>query len=225
MIDRRSVMRGGTAAAGALALAAGAGSIEPAVAATGSPSPTFLPLPQNAKPLPNNGHGFRLQRAGENGYVVISGFVQSVFVVAREGVILVDAPPASRGALRAAISTVTDKPVTHVIYSHDHLDHVGAVTDFPDATRIAHEEAAVLFALHNDQRHRRGAGRARQRVGRAEGLDRQGGPVGDLRADRPLGHQDRRSGRPYGGHGRRSGGLHLDGRADQLPVDRNCLNR
>ena len=149
MIDRRSVMRGGTAAAGALALAAGAGSVEPA-AATGSPSPTFLPLPQNAKPLPDNGRGFRLQRAGENGYVVISGFVQSVFVVTREGVVLVDAPPASRGALQAAISSVTDKPVTHVIYSHDHLDHVGAVTEFPDATRIAHEEAAVLFALHDD---------------------------------------------------------------------------
>jgi hypothetical protein len=46
--------------------------------------------------------------------------------------------------------TVIHKPITHVIYRHDHLDHVVAVTDSPTATRIAHTDAARLFALHND---------------------------------------------------------------------------
>jgi len=74
--------------------------------------------------------------------VVISGFVQAAFVVTREGVILVDAPPALDGKIQAAIASVTDKQVTHFIYTHSHLDHVGAVTKFPGARRIAHEEAA-----------------------------------------------------------------------------------
>ena len=65
--------------------------------------------------------------------MVISGFVQAAFVVTREGVILVDAPPALDGKIQAAIASVTDKQVTHFIYTHSHLDHVGAVTKFPGA--------------------------------------------------------------------------------------------
>lgn len=153
MIDRRSIIRNGGIAAGALALGVASGTA-PAGAATqnsaSTGSPTFLPLPEQAKPLPVNADGYRLERAGRNGYVLISGFVQSVFVVTGEGVVLVDAPPATRGVLKAAIASVTNKPVTHVIYSHDHLDHVGAITDFPEAIRIAHKDCAELLALHND---------------------------------------------------------------------------
>ncbi len=54
----------------------------------------FLPLPQSVLPLPEGPEGYRLQRAGERGYVVISGFVQAAFVVTGDGVVLVDAPPA-----------------------------------------------------------------------------------------------------------------------------------
>ncbi|MER7693330.1 MBL fold metallo-hydrolase [Streptomyces sp. NPDC097610] len=153
MFDRRSVIRGGGAAAAAGAFALGVGSVHAeGVTASSPPSskPGFLPLPTQAKPLPDNGKGYRLQRVGRNGYVVITGFVQSVFVVARDGVIVVDAPPASRGKLQEAIASVTDKPVTHFVYSHSHLDHVGAVTDFPDAVRIAHAECARVLALHKD---------------------------------------------------------------------------
>src|SRR5258706_7341544 len=87
----------------------------------------FLPLPQSVLPLPEGPEGYRLQRAGERGYVVISGFVQAAFVVTGEGVVLVDAPPALDGKIQAAIASVTDKPVTHFIYTHSHADHVGAV--------------------------------------------------------------------------------------------------
>ena len=110
----------------------------------------FLPLPQSVLPLPEGSGGYRLQRAGERGYVVISGFTQAAFVVTGEGVILVDAPPALDGKIQAAIASVTDKQVTHFIYTHSHADHVGAVTKFPGARRIAHEEAARLLANHDD---------------------------------------------------------------------------
>ena len=43
----------------------------------------FIPLPAKARPEPEGPDGYRLQRAGDNGYVVISGFVQSAFVVTR----------------------------------------------------------------------------------------------------------------------------------------------
>jgi glyoxylase-like metal-dependent hydrolase (beta-lactamase superfamily II) len=82
--------------------------------------------------------------------VVISGFVQAAFVVTGEGVVLVDAPPTLDGKIQAAIASVTDKPVTHFIYTHSHADRVGAVTKFPGARRIAHEEAARLLANHDD---------------------------------------------------------------------------
>jgi len=55
----------------------------------------FLPLPKQARPQQDPAEGYRLQRAGDAGYVVISGFVQSCFVVTSGGVVVVDAPPAS----------------------------------------------------------------------------------------------------------------------------------
>ena len=146
MIDRRSVLRGGGIAAGAAALGIAAGTGPAHAAAT----PTFLPLPDRVKPLPDNGPGYRLERVGRHGYVLISGFVQSAFVVTRDGVVLVDAPPATGAVLPTVIASVTDKPVTHVIYSHDHADHVGAITNFPHAIRIAHKDCAELLALHED---------------------------------------------------------------------------
>jgi glyoxylase-like metal-dependent hydrolase (beta-lactamase superfamily II) len=110
----------------------------------------FLELPERALPLEEGPEGYRLQRAGERGYVVISGFVQTAFVVIDEGVVLVDAPPALDGKIEAAIASVTDKPVTHFIYTHSHADHVGAVTSFSGAHKIAHEEAARLIANYHD---------------------------------------------------------------------------
>ena len=63
---------------------------------------------------------------------------------------MVDAPPAIGDKLTAAIASVTDKPVTHFIYTHSHLDHVGSTTQFGDVTRIAHAECAELLAVHGD---------------------------------------------------------------------------
>jgi glyoxylase-like metal-dependent hydrolase (beta-lactamase superfamily II) len=52
-----------------------------------------------------------------------------------------------------AIAEVTDKPVTHVIYSHEHTDHIGAAHLFPkDAMYIAQNETAKLLASRNDLR-------------------------------------------------------------------------
>jgi glyoxylase-like metal-dependent hydrolase (beta-lactamase superfamily II) len=45
-----------------------------------------------------------------------------MFLVTDEGVVAVDAPPSTGQNYLKAIAEVTDKPITHVIYSHAHLD-------------------------------------------------------------------------------------------------------
>ncbi len=110
----------------------------------------FLPLPEQARPIDDGPQGYRLQRAGANGYTVLSGIVQSAFVVANEGVVVVDAPPESVDHVLDAIASVSDKPVTHFIHSHSHNDHVGGVNKFPHASKIARAEAGRLLAFHND---------------------------------------------------------------------------
>src|SRR2546421_12448861 len=107
----------------------------------------FLPLPEQARPIAEPAEGYRLQRVGNAGYVVISGFVQSSFVVTSGGVVVVDAPPALAEKIPAAIKRVTDQPVTHFIYTHSHYDHVGSASRFPGAELIAHAETAASLRV------------------------------------------------------------------------------
>ena len=69
---------------------------------------------------------------------------RTFFLVTEEGVVVAD-PISSEDAriLRDLISQVTDKPVTHVLYSHHHWDHVTGAQIFKDegATIYAHERA------------------------------------------------------------------------------------
>ncbi|MFU3884477.1 MBL fold metallo-hydrolase [Pseudomonas aeruginosa] len=121
-----------------------------ALAQTPSAAPQFLPLPEGAKPVPEPEVGYRVQRAGDSGYVVISGFVQATFVVTAKGVVVIDAPTALAEKLPAAIRSVTDKPVTHVVLTHDHFDHIGAVGAFKGAKLIAHRSTAELLKIYPD---------------------------------------------------------------------------
>lgn len=108
----------------------------------------FLPLPQQAKPLPEPAAGYRVQQVGKHAYVIIGGVVQATFVVTSAGVVLIDAPTALAGKMVPAIKSITNKPVTHVILSHDHDDHIGAAREFPKAQVIAHELTAQLLRVY-----------------------------------------------------------------------------
>jgi glyoxylase-like metal-dependent hydrolase (beta-lactamase superfamily II) len=67
-----------------------------------------------------------------------------MFLVTDKGVIAVDAPPTIGKNYLKAIAEVTNKPVTYVIYSHAHIDHIGAAGMFPkNATYIAQQETAA----------------------------------------------------------------------------------
>lgn len=66
----------------------------------------------------------------------------SLIVVTSEGTVRVDPINTEAGAwLNENLSSVTDKPVTHLIYSHSHLDHASGGSAHPGAVIVAHENA------------------------------------------------------------------------------------
>ncbi|MFK0158494.1 MBL fold metallo-hydrolase [Streptomyces sp. NPDC090493] len=86
----------------------------------------FAPMPGFAlgKDIPES--GYAITDLGSDAYFVTQGTVNTMFLVTRNGVVLVDASPFLGDRLLAAIEEVTPKPVTHLIYSHSHADHIGS---------------------------------------------------------------------------------------------------
>jgi len=77
-------------------------------------------------------------------YWVTDGAYITMFLVTDNSVIAVDAPPTLGENYLKAIAEVTNKPVTHVIYSHSHIDHIGSAGIFPrNAIYIAQQETAA----------------------------------------------------------------------------------
>ncbi len=86
-------------------------------------------------------------------WTVSDGKYRSVFVEAESSVVAFDTfgTPARARAYAAEISRrIPDKPVSTVIYTHDHLDHAGFAADLaPDAKIVADEMTAKVVALRN----------------------------------------------------------------------------
>ncbi|MDX3235133.1 MBL fold metallo-hydrolase [Streptomyces sp. ME03-5709C] len=73
------------------------------------------------------------------------------FVRTDAGVIAIDAPPTMGENMLAAIESVTNEPVTHVVYSHWHSDHIGAAAMFgPNVKIVAHDITRELLARFPD---------------------------------------------------------------------------
>src|SRR5580698_6805357 len=68
---------------------------------------------------------FVLQRVTERVWWVTRQFYGSLFYVGKRGVLLFDSFLGGADATLAAIASVTSLPVTAVVYSHFHADHVG----------------------------------------------------------------------------------------------------
>ena len=70
-------------------------------------------------------------------FFVTEGIYQSAFLVTNEGVIVFDAPPSFGDRLPEAIrQAAPDIPITHLIYSHGHTDHVGGAAEFSDIPEL-----------------------------------------------------------------------------------------
>jgi glyoxylase-like metal-dependent hydrolase (beta-lactamase superfamily II) len=114
-------------------------------AAYSSSSTDQLTIPEAAKgPTIPPEKGYLVEEIRGGLYWVTDGSYNTMFLVTDEGVVAIDAPPAIGANYLKAIAEVTDKPIKYVIYSHSHLDHIGAAAAiFPEnATYIAHEKVA-----------------------------------------------------------------------------------
>lgn len=67
----------------------------------------------------------------------------SIFVITDDGVVVTD-PINSEAALwlRSEIAELTDKPITHLIYSHSHGDHASGGAAFGDVPNVVAQENA-----------------------------------------------------------------------------------
>jgi glyoxylase-like metal-dependent hydrolase (beta-lactamase superfamily II) len=109
-----------------------------------SKNSTTVQIPDAAKGPAIPAKGYLVQEIRDHLYWVTDGSYNAMFLVTDKGVVAVDAPPSIGKNYLKAIAEVTDKPVTYVIYSHAHIDHIGAAGIFPkNTTFIAQQETAA----------------------------------------------------------------------------------
>jgi cyclase len=121
-----------------------------------------IPVPQGgaaAAPAPSAA-AIQAERIADNLYVLrgggrtveIGGITlpqagTSIAFITGSGVVVVDTKlPGWGKAMIDKIRELTDKPVTTIINTHSHMDHVGGNVDFPAAVQVvAQENAAALM--------------------------------------------------------------------------------
>ena len=68
---------------------------------------------------------YEVQRLSENIYWVSIANYNVTVLVGEKSVLLIDAPHGTGKKLLQAIKSITDKPLSAIVYSHAHADHVG----------------------------------------------------------------------------------------------------
>lgn len=113
---------------------------------------TYLPVPastEEARIPIDPDKGYWVGEVADRFYVATDGVWQSGFLVTRDGVVLFDAPASYGARLPEIVSSATDVPITHLVYSHAHKDHIagaGAVAAArPNLRIIAHERVAAYL--------------------------------------------------------------------------------
>ncbi len=115
---------------------------------------TTASVPDISKGPPIPSKGYLVEEIRDGLYWITDGVYNTMFLVSDQGVTAIDAPPSIGENYIKAIKEVTDKPIQYVIYSHSHVDHIGAAGSiFPNnVTYIAQEETANLLKEANDTR-------------------------------------------------------------------------
>jgi len=124
----------------------------PAIAPPGVRVDRYLPLPHSAAvPSVDPAKGYRLQQLGKGLYMVTDNAYQSMFMLYDKGVVVIDAPPSYAAHLKQAIAEVTNRPITYLIYSHAHIDHIGGAAELGGhPIIIAQEETKRLLVRAHD---------------------------------------------------------------------------
>ncbi len=124
----------------------------PTIAPIGVRVGKYLDVPESAKGPPvDPAKGYRLQELGKGLYLITDNAIQSMFMVYDKGVVVIDAPQAYADHIPQAIAEVTRNPITHLIYSHSHADHIGGATKLGGhPIIIAQEETRRLLKRDAD---------------------------------------------------------------------------
>ncbi|KAJ7044419.1 beta-lactamase-like protein [Mycena alexandri] len=114
------------------------------------PQIQFAPLPSAVHSVAVDPTlGYFVGNLGGGVYWVTDGSYSNMFMVSTHGVIVVDAPPTIGHKMLYAIGNTTRLPVTHLVYSHLHADHIGAASLFNASHPIiiAHAETHDRLAM------------------------------------------------------------------------------
>jgi len=87
-------------------------------------------------------------KVAEGVYGIFSTAYNSLVVIGTDRVAITDpAFPNRARVLKHEIAKLTDKPITDIILSHEHYDHIGGTQVFPDADIHCHALCVDIFTL------------------------------------------------------------------------------
>lgn len=101
---------------------------------------------------------FTTERLADKLYLINDNYDGNTAVFIRnDGVVLVDTKSIDGGQqLLATLRTITDKPVTHILNTHEHFDHVGGNSYLPQHVEVvAHANAAAAMRRMDEFRGER----------------------------------------------------------------------
>ncbi|WP_170504827.1 MBL fold metallo-hydrolase [Ruegeria arenilitoris] len=86
------------------------------------------------------------QKLAENVYSMDALHYNSLVVIGEDGVLITDpANPFRAGLLKEEIAKLTDLPVSRIVMTHEHYDHVGGTDVFPNADVVAQENFEMFM--------------------------------------------------------------------------------
>ncbi len=85
-----------------------------------------------------------LQRLSERAWWVQASNYGTVFYVGDDGVLVLDALEGVYDNITQAVASVTDKPITAVVYPHYHADHIGDIDKYVAAAETRGETLRII---------------------------------------------------------------------------------
>jgi len=112
-----------------------------------------LLLPNSPAAAAVGAKGYEVRELRGGLYWLSDGAYNTMFLVSSQGVIVVDPLPTLGARYLEAIRSVTDQPVTHIVYSHEHTDHIGGAQLLAKgATIVAQGDTAQTLLRRADPR-------------------------------------------------------------------------